>query len=81
MKFLDRSSTLIRTTVSGLRSQYEMRGHKTDESIKAVLHEHLRLADELSAGLTSPHNSMRNTDVPFTELGSEHDILKSISRS
>ncbi|KAG9853157.1 purine and uridine phosphorylase, partial [Aureobasidium melanogenum] len=46
--FLNQPSTLVRTTVSGLKTQYKRRGHKIDETIKAVLNENPRLADEFS---------------------------------
>ncbi|KAH0034984.1 purine and uridine phosphorylase, partial [Aureobasidium melanogenum] len=46
--FLNQPSTLVRTTVSGLKSQYKRRGHEIDETIKAVLNKNLRLADEFS---------------------------------
>lgn len=46
--FLNQPSTLVRTTVSGLKTQYKMRGHKIDESIKALLDEYPRLVDEFS---------------------------------
>ncbi|KAH0168703.1 purine and uridine phosphorylase, partial [Aureobasidium melanogenum] len=46
--FLNQPSTLVRTTVNGLRTQYKMRGHRIDETIKAVLNENPRLADDFS---------------------------------
>ncbi|KAG9526562.1 Pfs, NACHT and ankyrin domain protein, partial [Aureobasidium melanogenum] len=43
---LNQPSTLVRTTVNGLKTQYKMSGHRIDETIKAVLNEFPRLADE-----------------------------------
>ncbi|KAH0364243.1 purine and uridine phosphorylase, partial [Aureobasidium melanogenum] len=46
--FLNQPSPLVRTTVSGLKTQYKRKGHKIDETIKAVLNEYPRLADDFS---------------------------------
>lgn len=46
--FLNQPSTLVRTTVNGLKTQYKIRGHKIDESIKAVLNKYPRLANDFS---------------------------------
>ncbi|KAG9517689.1 purine and uridine phosphorylase, partial [Aureobasidium melanogenum] len=46
--FLNQPSMLVRTAVSGLRTQYKKKGHTIDESIKAILHEYPRLSDEFS---------------------------------
>ncbi|KAG9854462.1 purine and uridine phosphorylase, partial [Aureobasidium melanogenum] len=46
--FLNQPSTLVRTAVSGLRMQYKKKGHTIDESIREILHEYPRLADEFS---------------------------------
>ncbi|KAH0169431.1 purine and uridine phosphorylase, partial [Aureobasidium melanogenum] len=46
--FLNQPSTLVRTTVNGLKTQYRMKGHKIDEIIRAILCDYPRLADEFS---------------------------------
>jgi len=43
---LNQPSTLVRTAVSGLKAQYRIKGHKINETIRALLQEYPRLADE-----------------------------------
>ncbi|THV63435.1 hypothetical protein D6D28_10688, partial [Aureobasidium pullulans] len=44
--FLNQPSTLIRTTVSGLKTQYKRKGHKIQETIKTILDDNPRLNEE-----------------------------------
>ncbi|THW78138.1 hypothetical protein D6D18_09779, partial [Aureobasidium pullulans] len=46
--FLNQPSTLIRTTVSGLKTQYKRKGHKIQETIKTILDDNPRLNEEFS---------------------------------
>ena len=46
--FLDQPSTLVRTTVSGLKAQYQRKGHRIGMSIMALLEENPRLSKEFS---------------------------------
>jgi nucleoside phosphorylase len=47
--FLDQPSVLVRTAVSGLKTQYKRKGHKIEENIKAILEENDRLSEEFSS--------------------------------
>ncbi|KAH0287613.1 purine and uridine phosphorylase [Aureobasidium namibiae CBS 147.97] len=44
--FLNQPSTLVRTTVSGLKTQYKRKGHKIEETIRAILDDNPRLSEE-----------------------------------
>ena len=44
--FLNQSSTLVRTAVNGLKTQYKRKGHKIKEAIRAVLDDNPRLRKE-----------------------------------
>jgi nucleoside phosphorylase len=46
--FLNQPSTLVRTTVNGLRTRYKIKGHKIRETIGAILDDNPRLSEEFS---------------------------------
>jgi hypothetical protein len=46
--FLNQPSTLVRTTVNGLKTQYKRKGHKIEETIRALLDDNPRLSEEFS---------------------------------
>jgi hypothetical protein len=46
--FLNQPSTLVRTTVSGLKTQHKRKGHKIEEAIRAVLDDNPRVSEEFS---------------------------------
>ena len=45
---MNQPSTLIRTTVNGLKMQYKWKGHKIQETIRAILEDSPRLSEEYS---------------------------------
>ncbi|KAI4751294.1 hypothetical protein E4T51_15460 [Aureobasidium sp. EXF-12344] len=46
--FLNQPSTLVRTTVNGLKTQYKRKGHKIEEAIREVLDANPRVSEEFS---------------------------------